>query len=154
MKRPPYARQPIKLTCSMRGDELVLEKAAEDKIMRIRIDGTSVEHHASILLRDGEVASLPVPFDGWDLTVRLDVINADGGGSSQNASVDIIAEDKNVARITLKNWDSPIGTSLNAPHLLGVSNNNKVRYYFIIAHWRVGHLNKIDIQFQSSASDL
>lgn len=122
--------------------------------MRIQIDGTSVEHHASILLRDREVASIPVPFDGWDLTVKLEVINGDGGGSSQNASVDIFAESKNVARITLKNWDSPIGTSLNAPQLLGVSNNNRIMYYFIVAHWRVGQLNKIDIQFQSSASEL
>lgn len=122
--------------------------------MRIQIDGTSVEHHASILLRDREVASLPVPFDGWDLTVKLEVINDDGGGSSQNASVDILAEAKNLARITLKNWDSPIGTALNAPQLLGVSNNNRIRYYFIVAHWRVGQLNKIDIQFQSSVSEL
>lgn len=122
--------------------------------MRIKIDGTSVEHHASILLREREVASLPVPFDGWDLTVKLEVINGDGGGSSENASVDIVAEDKGVAKITLINWDSPIGTSLNAPQLLGISNDNKLRYYFIIAHWRVGQLNKIDIQFQSSAKDL
>lgn len=65
--------------------------------------------------------------------------------------INIASVNQNLAALTLKNWTNPLGTSMIEVAQLAVTHTG-VKVLFLLAHWRVGALDKVEMQFLRRAS--
>lgn len=119
--------------------------------MKIRIGKYEVYNNYSLLMQPGEAAVVPLFIDNWNLEVEL-TFHKKTDVPSESATVEIVGVSPNRAAIKLFNWDNALGTSMNIPQHLGKSGLNKVDIYFILAHWKVGLLDKVDLQIMTGAN--
>jgi hypothetical protein len=113
--------------------------------MNVRIGANDVFKHVSVLIPSGLIATIPLQVDGWNLSV--DVVVKDDGGP---ATADISVIKSNHARLELKNWSTPLGTSMDEPAEIAKTHLG-VQVLFLVASWRVGTLNRVEIQFMRRA---
>ncbi|MCD7111600.1 hypothetical protein LRX75_21425 [Rhizobium sp. DKSPLA3] len=113
--------------------------------MNIILGKYEVFKSVSLLIPQGERVIVPMEVDGWQLQVAISLI--ENGGPP---SLDIEAVGSNIAQLTLRNWNNPLGTTTNQPASLGKSGKSGLDITFVLAHWRIGTVDKIEIQFMSA----
>lgn len=113
--------------------------------MNVRIGANEVFKHVSVLIPSGQIATVPLQVDGWNLSVDV-MVKEDGGP----ATADISVINPNHARLELKNWTNALGTSMNEPAEIAKTHLG-VQILFLVASWRVGTLNRVEIQFMRRA---
>lgn len=110
--------------------------------MRIKIGDSEVFQTVSLLLLDGANAEFELENSGSRLNAEVFVAN-DGGSQS----LEVTGDKPNTVTITFRNWGSPLGMALNRAQKFGTTADNKFQLLLLAAVWKVGSLNRIEMQF-------
>jgi len=110
--------------------------------MRVKIGDSEVFQTVSLLLLDGKIAEFDLDNAGSRLTAEVLVQN-DGGSQT----LEVTGKKPGTVTITFRNWDNPLGYALNQEQRFGTTADNKFQLLLLAAVWRVGSLNRIEMQF-------
>jgi hypothetical protein len=123
----------------------VLDHPAKSKIEEamISIGRWKLVESISLLIPRGNTATLSVAPGLGRLNLR---IRFEGESTDRDQlGVDIKSAPDGFGEITFNNWTNVLGTAMNEPASLGRSRAGEP-ILFLAAHWRIGLLDKIDLQ--------
>lgn len=110
--------------------------------MKARIGNLEILHSQMFLIPEGKEAWVEFKALSWDVKLKFvlekDEENPDKGSFN-------IAGNNDHGVITLKNWSSSLGMSLQEPIDFGLTEGKKV--YFMAFGHKVGSVTKLDVQF-------
>lgn len=108
--------------------------------MALRIGNKEVIKQETILIPQGERADIPLSFGG-DIIVGISYSDDESGQQDIRLS-----NEGGRMNLILVNWSNGIGTATQAP--IDLASNDQGHVLSIMAtNYRVGNMNKIDLQF-------
>ena len=110
---------------------------------KMHIGPNLILHSATLVIPDNEKASVEFTVGALTLKTLFSFDNSARDEDEMRITVEAIDD---VANITFFGWNNPLGTGLKEPATLAnISTGQKV--LFILAHHRVGEINKLDVNF-------
>jgi hypothetical protein len=111
--------------------------------MSARVGKLEVVHTQTLILPEGEEALVGFQVGGWQAKLKVR-FEARGEDPSKQA-IEVEAEDDH-ALVKLVNWKNPLGTATTTPVQFATLNTGDL-VYFMVAHWLIGGVNLLELQF-------
>ena len=109
----------------------------------MRVGGREIVYSTSLILAEDEDATFDFTVEGWGVQIRVLFEYDDNENRIKLSSKD------NVLEMRFMNWGSKIGTTVRTPQIIGKSPTGR-DLSFIAVHWKIGAVNKLDLQFSMS----
>ena len=111
----------------------------------MKIGDRNVVHNCSMIVPDGETASIEFLLGSWTVRIRINFIQS---GDDEKSTITVTAASgvDGESLITFVNWRNPIGTATTIPVVIARTNTNQ-ELLIMAAHWMIGNVNKVDIHF-------
>lgn len=110
--------------------------------MTTHIGSKQVVHFSSLIVPDGEAATIEFNIGAWNLNFNVSFSKDE---SVEGASLSI-EEMNGKSYMKFANWTGTLGTATQKPFVIGKTNQGH-ELSIMITHWLVGDVNKVDIQF-------
>lgn len=112
-----------------------------------KIGAWEIVKTVTVVLPEGEAAETSIPLNSLAFPVRIAFRD-----TSDTAEASIATEaQQDVLNIIFTNWSNTLGTATTAPIRIGFSSNRELA--FMASHWRIGAVNKLDLQFLWRAAE-
>lgn len=109
----------------------------------MEIGDRKVVYNCSLILPEGETASIEFLIDHWRVKIQINFLN-DAERTSESI-ISINRTDQELL-ITFLNWKNPVGTATIKPVEIGRTNTRQ-QLSMMAAHWFIGSVNKLDLHF-------
>lgn len=111
--------------------------------MELKVGARSVTHTARLLLPPDEEGF--IVFRVQEFTAKLRIVFAIDKESAKKQGIEVVV-DGDTATIKFLNWTNSLGSATARPIPLAKLDNGQA-VHFMAAHWAVGTMNCLDMQF-------
>lgn len=112
--------------------------------MKIKIGTKEVVFTASLIVHAGADAWIEFTADTWNVKLKLEFV--DDADTLKDGTGIVVSAENGHGLIKFVRWKNSLGTANTNPFTLGTTKEGR-KVTFSAAHWLIGNVNKMDIQF-------